>query len=251
MAAIVMGNESMCLAMIVFAYSVICLFSFMNVSYVRDFEVVQINFTPISLAVFGLTNVMGRFDFATLGMTLALVFDSYYALRFKETSDSIEYNAFELFAQESWTQQAFDKTNTLGLQIAAISMIFVQIFLTMVGTVNGNAYQALFLSFYLARLLQFFLKTVKGLEMFQSNMACVVLTAMALSSMTFDITCIQGMLMFVDAYVGAFIFVITKNIQVGHIIDKLPISLAQKLQKRIRLVEVDGQQDEDENFHKC
>ena len=246
-----MNKGSSAMGLAVFSYSAICLFSFINVAYVRDFDVVQMNFTPISLALIGLTSVAGDYDFATIGMTIALMADSYFALRYKEASDCIEYNAFELFAQESWTQQAFDKTNTLGLQIAAISMIFVQIFLTMVGTVNGNAYQALFLSFYLARLLQFFLKTVKGLEMFQSNMACVVLTAMALSSMTFDITCIQGMLMFVDAYVGAFIFVITKNIQVGHIIDKLPISLAQKLQKRIRLVEVDGQQDEDENFHKC
>jgi len=39
LAALIMGNESS-LAITVFAYSTICLFSFMNVSYVRDFDVV-------------------------------------------------------------------------------------------------------------------------------------------------------------------------------------------------------------------
>jgi len=114
----------------------------------------------------GLTSVIGQFDFTTLGMTLSLVADSYYALRYKETSDEIEYNVFELFAQESWTTQAFNKTNNLNLQIGAISMIFAQIFFTLAGTVNGYSYQALFLSFYMARLLQFFGQTIKGLEMY-------------------------------------------------------------------------------------
>jgi len=152
LAALTMGNDS-CMAITVFAYSMICLFSFMNVSYVRDFDVLQINFTPITLALVGLTSVMGQFDYTTLGMTLSLVADSYYALRYKETSDKIEYNVFELFAQESWTTQAFNKTNNVNLQIGAISMIFAQLFLTMAGTVNGYSYQAVFLSFYLARLL--------------------------------------------------------------------------------------------------
>ena len=152
LAAFIMGSEAQSLAIIVLAYSAICLFSFLNVSYVRDFDVVQINVTPISLALIGLTTVMGNFDYATLGMTLSLIADSYYALRYKETTDLIEYNAFELFAQESWTQQAFNKTNNLNLQLATISMIFAQLFLTLAGTVNGYAYQALFLSFYMARL---------------------------------------------------------------------------------------------------
>ena len=147
MASIVMGNESQALAITVLAYSLICLFSFLNVSYVRDFEVIQINFTPISLAVVGLLNIMSRFDFATVGMTLALMADGYFALRYKENSGSIEYTALELFAQESWTQQAFNKTNNLNLQIGAVTMIFIQLYLTMTGTINGSAYSALFLSF--------------------------------------------------------------------------------------------------------
>lgn len=58
LAALTMGNDSS-LAITVLAYSMICLFSFINVSYVRDFDVVQINFTPITLALVGITSIMG------------------------------------------------------------------------------------------------------------------------------------------------------------------------------------------------
>jgi hypothetical protein len=99
-----MGSDSQVLAITVLAYSSICLFSFLNVSYVRDFDVVQINVTPISLALIGLISVFGNYEFSISGMTIALIADAYCALRYKESSDSIEYNVFELFAQESWTQ---------------------------------------------------------------------------------------------------------------------------------------------------
>lgn len=46
----------------VFAYSSICLFSFLNVSYVRDFDVIQCNITPVVLAIIGMTLTKG-FDF--------------------------------------------------------------------------------------------------------------------------------------------------------------------------------------------
>lgn len=239
-ATLTMGSDSS-LAITVFAYSMICLFSFMNVSYVRDFDVVQINFTPITLALVGITSLMESFEYATLGMTLALMADSYYALRYKETSDSIEYNLIELFAQESWTTQAFNKTNNLNLQIGAIFIIFAQLFLTMAGTVNGYSYQALFLSFYMARLLQFFFSTVKGLEMYQSNMTCIVFAAIAFCNMGFNLSAIQGLLMIMDAYIGSFLFVVSKNIEVSQYFDMLPIAVATKVQKRIRLVDVYGQ----------
>lgn len=226
MAAITMGSESQALAITVFAYACICLFSFMNVSYVRDFDVVQINVTPISLALIGITCVLKRFDLSTLGMTFALVADAYYALRYKETSDTIEYNSFELFAQESWTQQAFNKTNNQNLQIGAITMIFVQLFLTMAGTVNGYKLQGLLLSFYLARLMQFFFCTIKGLQMYQSNLTCVVLTVMAFSNMGFNLSAVQGLLMILDAFIGATLFVISKNIEVSNIFDMLPMDVS-------------------------
>jgi len=209
-----MGSDSQALAITVLAYSCICLFSFVNVSYVRDFDVIQINVTPISLAFIGLINVLGNSELSIMGMTLALIADAYFALRYKETSDSIEYNVFELFAQESWTQQAFDKTNNQNLQIGAVSMIFAQLFLTMAGVVNGNKLQAVLLSFYMARLMQFFFSTIKGLQMYQSNLTCVVLSAIALYNMGYNVSAIQGSLMILDAYIGAFLFVISKNIEV-------------------------------------
>jgi hypothetical protein len=251
LAAVVM-SETPAMGITVFAYSGICLFSFLNVSYVRDFDVVQINMTPISLAVLGLTCLMGHFDFTTLGMTLALVADSYFALRYKQDdSDLIEYSTIELFAQESWTQQAFDRTSSMGLQITAISMIFLQLFFAMAGSVNGQIYQPLFLAFYMARLLQFFFSTVKGMQMLQSNLVGVILAGIAVCNMGLNLTALQAIFMIVDAYIGAILFVITKNIEVSKWTEMIPLSVSSKIQKRIRLVDVFGQQDQDECFQKC
>jgi len=208
-------TDSPALALTVLAYSSICLFSFVNLAYVRDFDVVQSNITPIALCIVGLTQLNG-FEFSKLGMTLALMADSYFALRYKDYSDEIEYNALELFAQESWTQQAFDKTNNHNLQLGAITMIFAQIFMTLYGTVSGFSYQALFLSFYLARLVQFFFSTVKGIDMIQSNLVCVILAVISLKNLgSTNMSSLQCLLMLGDAYIGALLFVISKNIQVS------------------------------------
>jgi hypothetical protein len=121
----------------------------------------------------------------------------------------------------------------------------------MSGTVNGSKMQAVFLSFYMARLNQFFFTTIKGLQMYQSNLTCVVLSVIAFYNMGFNLSGIQGSLMILDAYIGAFLFVICKNIEVSRFIDVLPMNVSTKVQKRIRLVDVYGQQDKDENFQKC
>jgi hypothetical protein len=105
-------------------------------------------------------------------------------------------------------------------------MIFAQLFLTMAGTVNGNKLQAVLLSFYVTRLLQFFFGTIKGLQMYQSNLTCVVLSAIAFYSMGFNLSAIQGFLMIFDAYIGAFVFVISKNIEVSRFFEVLPISVS-------------------------
>lgn len=95
------------LSMIVFVYSMICLFSFFNVTYVRDFDALQINFTPMVLTVAGIISLQREFDYSKLGMTVALLADSYFALRFKEKEDGITFSPIENFARESWTQEAF------------------------------------------------------------------------------------------------------------------------------------------------
>jgi hypothetical protein len=40
-------------------------------------------------------------------MVLALIGDSYYALRFKDEEDYIQYTPIEKFSLESWTQEVF------------------------------------------------------------------------------------------------------------------------------------------------
>ena len=103
------------LSIIVLVYSLICLFSFFNVTYVRDFDALQINFTPMALSVAGIISLQRDFDFAVLGMTLALLADTYFAMRFKSEDDSIRYTPIENFARESWTQEAFSKNQNATL----------------------------------------------------------------------------------------------------------------------------------------
>lgn len=91
------------LSIITFVYSLVCLFAFFNVTYVRDFDAIQINFTPIVLSVAGIISLQRDFDYSKLGMTMALVADSYFALRFREQDDEIKFSPIENFARESWT----------------------------------------------------------------------------------------------------------------------------------------------------
>ena len=93
--------------MIVFVYSLICLFAFFNVTYVRDFDALQINFTPIVLSIAGIISLQRDFQYSKLGMTIALIADAYFALRFKERGDEIKFSVIENFARECWTQEAF------------------------------------------------------------------------------------------------------------------------------------------------
>ena len=103
----------------------------------------------------------------------------------------------------------------------------------------------------MARLLQFFFSTVKGLEMYQSNMTCIIFAVIAFMNMGFNISAIQGLLMIMDAYIGSFIFVVSKNIQVAQYFEMLPISVTSKVNKRIRLTQIHGNEDVDEHFQKC
>jgi len=98
-------------SIIVLSYSLICLFSFMNLTYVRDFDCIQVNFTPVILSVTGIIALNIEYSHTMLFMTMTLITDAYFALRFKTYSDKIKYTPLEMFAMESWTQQAFSKNN--------------------------------------------------------------------------------------------------------------------------------------------
>lgn len=63
-------------------YSLICLFSYFNISYVRDFDTVQVNFTPIILSIAGVLALQKGFEVMLFGMVASLMADSYFGLRF-------------------------------------------------------------------------------------------------------------------------------------------------------------------------
>jgi len=44
-------SEHQTLSILVLTYSIICLFSFFNLTYIRDFDAIQINATPIILSI--------------------------------------------------------------------------------------------------------------------------------------------------------------------------------------------------------
>lgn len=82
--SIVRQQEHMSLSMVVFIYCAICMFSYFNVTYVRDFDALQVNFTPIMLTICGLVTLLRQYDFFLLGMVISLIADSYFALRYKQ-----------------------------------------------------------------------------------------------------------------------------------------------------------------------
>jgi hypothetical protein len=219
----------------------ICLFSYFNVTYVRDFDAMQINFVPILLSIVALIEVMHSttLGFSLVGMTTALLADSYFAMKYQslESSKKLEFNNFELFAQESWTQSAFTNSNSVRVQIFAPFIIFVQVFLTMAGAMDGQIYAGLFLSFYMARLVQYLFASIKGVEMYQSNMICVVLAAIACKN-TLGLNVMStacAIIMVLDAYIGVVMFVIKRNIHVTLFDNQF--SQAGKAMRRIRLSE--------------
>lgn len=84
LASIIMWQkDNLSLSLIVFTYAAICMFSYFNVSYVRDFDAIQVNFTPIALTICCIIAIQRHYSFFLLGMVISLAADSYFALRFK------------------------------------------------------------------------------------------------------------------------------------------------------------------------
>ena len=103
--------------MVVFVYSLITLFTYFNVAYVRDFEAVTVNFTTYSLAISSVLAYQYSDDITALGMCIALICDSYFAMRFKSDCDEINYSPIENFARKSWTAEAFVSETNVFIQI--------------------------------------------------------------------------------------------------------------------------------------
>lgn len=184
------------------------MFSYFNVAYVRDFDALQVNFTPLVLTVCGIVGMQKSFDFYLLGMVLALIADSYFALRFKDHSDKINFSVIERFAMESWTQEAFNKAGQVTLQLVSICLIFMQIYLNIVGAHNKETICFLFLAFYIVRLVQFLLQASLAVNMAQSNFVCVALAVMGVFTCASVglVTKVSCAILVIDAILGAAIF---------------------------------------------
>jgi len=71
-------GESSAFSIVIAVYSLICMFSFFNVSYVRDFDVLQVNIVPMILTLCSLVQFhKAGFEYAISGMTIMLTADSY------------------------------------------------------------------------------------------------------------------------------------------------------------------------------
>jgi hypothetical protein len=121
----------------------------------------------------------------------------------------------------------------------------------MAGAMNGQFYQAIFLSFYIARLAQYFSKTIKGIDMFQSNMICVLFAVVSFNHGfgQSSLATAQCVMMLMDAYIGTVLFMIKKNIHIN-MIDSLKMTSASKISRGIRLVAMEATEN-DENYQKC
>lgn len=118
----------------------------------------------------------------------------------------------------------------------------------MAGAMDGQIYAGLFLSFYLTRLIQYLSESTKAIEMYQSNMICVVLAGIACKNTlgldTMSTVC--AILMVLDAYMGTILFVIKRNIHVT-ILDN-HFSKNAKVLRRIRLNDITETPDQDEYY---
>jgi len=88
----------------VIVYSLSSLWSFINVSYIRDLEALQLNFVPILMTIACILTIEANgINFQLAGMTFFLLADSYFAMRYNDDSEKIEFTVLEMFCRESWT----------------------------------------------------------------------------------------------------------------------------------------------------
>jgi len=98
MIGVVNNRESQTFCIITLTYGLICLFSFFNLTYVRDLDALQINFTPVLLTIMALLNHNSS-DYILMCLTFVLMSDAYFGIRYREHSDEIEYTPLELYTQ--------------------------------------------------------------------------------------------------------------------------------------------------------
>lgn len=113
---------------------------------------------------------------------------------------------------ESWSQEAFDKRGQITLQLICLCVIFVQLFLSMVGAHNKEMLGFLFFVFYFARLVQYLMNTCLAINMVQSNFVAVCLATLAIFTMIYHsdsmslTTKLSSVFLVIDALLGSAIF---------------------------------------------
>jgi len=146
-----------------------------------------------------------------LGMVITMIADSSFALRYKDTSDKINWTCIERFAMESWTQNAFQQNKDIALQIVCAIFIFTQLALNLHGAQSKELICFLYLGFYVTRVVSFLLDTVLAIKMTQSNMTGVCLAIVGgvtiFSGVNSQMTNIAIVIMILDAILGSTIFV--------------------------------------------
>jgi len=195
-------------------YSAASLWSFLGLVHVRDLNTISKNVMPVLLCFFATLFILTHersiiFD----AMAATLLIDVYFALRFQDGSDEIEFTMLERFCMQSWTQGAFEADNKLALQITGACFIFAELFLSITGLVANRPFQALFLTFALARLMQYVSDVFSGVRMLQSNMSGVLLALIGVTTMFGYgyFAFLQSMVMIADAYIGAAAFTMDKK----------------------------------------
>ena len=212
---LIMANEKS-LAAVVLTYSLICLATFLNLSQIRDFEAIAVNFTPVALAIAGCVSLMSHGpSYSLVGMTLSLIADGYLGVRYTQDSDKIRFNVLELFCRESWTQQCFERQDNLAVQIVGCAIIFAQIFLTVMGSLTNQGYCKIFLAFYVMRLAQYIGDTIFGVKMFQSNMTALVLAILGIFSFGRGVYASSAtVILIIDAYIGLALFSMKNSLKI-------------------------------------
>ena len=108
-ASLVMDSATNPVTIFSLIYCASSLWSFLNLSPIRDMDSLSKNVTPVVLGLLAILHIMVSERSLTFdGMALTLLADVYFALRFNDDSDKIEFSMLEKFSLNSWTQGAFD-----------------------------------------------------------------------------------------------------------------------------------------------
>ena len=138
--------------MIVSVYSLISLFSMINCTYVRDFDALQVNITPLLLFVSCTVAALTNPTISAIGMAVCTGFDSYFGLRYRDNTDVIQYTPIERFALENWVNLGFSENN-LTVNLTSTFWIFSELYFGLTGVFEGHTLLAsIFIGFSMLRL---------------------------------------------------------------------------------------------------